>query len=88
MTLRRSGIVKTEHFRIDGSTYTLLIPIEEAWTPNVHVQVDVVGAQARESNTGKDVREPQAGTSTPADRKTSAGDPAPALRRPASGGIT
>ena len=43
MSLRRSGIVKTERFRIDASTYTLKIPIEEAWTPNVHVQVDVVG---------------------------------------------
>ena len=47
MSLRRSGIVKTERFRIDGPTYTLSIPIEEAWTPNVHVQVDLVGAEDR-----------------------------------------
>ena len=46
MTLRRSGIVKTERFRLDSSTYTLRIPIEEAWTPNVHVQVDIVGAES------------------------------------------
>ncbi len=45
MTLRRSGIVRTEHFRIDAPTYTLRIPIEESWTPNVHVQVDVVGSE-------------------------------------------
>ena len=32
-------------------------------------------------NAGTDAREPQAGLSTPADRKTSAGDPAPALQR-------
>jgi alpha-2-macroglobulin len=48
MTLRRSGIVKTERFRIDGPTYTLRIPIEEAWTPNVHLQVDLVGAEDRD----------------------------------------
>src|SRR5207244_4836174 len=47
MTLRRSGIVKTERFRIDSPTYTLRILIEEAWTPNVHVQVDLVGAEER-----------------------------------------
>src|SRR2546428_9988071 len=44
-TLFRS-IVKTERFRIDSPTYTLRIPIEEAWTPNVHVQVDIVGAES------------------------------------------
>ena len=49
MTLRRSGIVKTERFRLDSSTYTLRIPIEEAWTPNVHVQVDVVGGEDRDN---------------------------------------
>ena len=48
MTLRRSGIVKVVRFRMDGPTYTLRLPIEDAWTPNVHVQVDLVGAEARE----------------------------------------
>lgn len=47
MTLRRSGIVKVTRFRIDGPTYTLRLPIEEAWTPNVHVQVDLVGTEPR-----------------------------------------
>ena len=47
MTLRRSGIVKVVRFRMDGPTYTLRLPIEEAWTPNVHVQVDLVGAEPR-----------------------------------------
>jgi uncharacterized protein YfaS (alpha-2-macroglobulin family) len=47
MTLRRSGIVKVVRFRLDGPTYTLRLPIEEAWTPNVHVQVDLVGTEAR-----------------------------------------
>ncbi len=49
MTLRRSGIVKTEHFHIDGPTYTLRLPIEETWLPNIHVQVDIVGAAERAS---------------------------------------
>jgi alpha-2-macroglobulin len=49
MTLRRSGIVRTERFRIDGPTYTLRIPIEEAWAPNVSVHVDLVGNADRET---------------------------------------
>ena len=32
--------------RIDGGSHTLEIPIKEAFTPNVHVQVDLVGAGA------------------------------------------
>ncbi len=62
MTLRRSGIVKVERFRIDGPTYTLRVPIEDAWTPNVHVQVDLVGAEARNTEVqieaGKERRKP------------------------------
>lgn len=49
MTLRRSGIIKAERFRIDGPTYTLRVPVDDAWTPNVHVQVDLVGAEARKA---------------------------------------
>lgn len=47
MTLQRSGIVKTETFHLDSPTYTLRVPIEEAWTPNVYVQVDLAGAEER-----------------------------------------
>jgi uncharacterized protein YfaS (alpha-2-macroglobulin family) len=47
MSLRRSGIVRTQRFRIDAPTYTLQVPIEEAWTPNVHLQVDIVGSESR-----------------------------------------
>ena len=60
MTLRRSGIVKALRFRIDGPTYTLRVPIEEAWTPNVRVQVDVVGAEPR-----KDVAQIEGGAKKP-----------------------
>jgi uncharacterized protein YfaS (alpha-2-macroglobulin family) len=63
MTLRRSGIVKVERFRMDGPTYTLRLPIEDAWTPNVHVQVDLVGTQPRQAevvqlNDGAQKRKP------------------------------
>lgn len=50
MTLRRSGIVKVMRFRMDGPTYTLRLPIEEAWTPNVHAEVDLIGAGGNEAD--------------------------------------
>lgn len=53
LTLRRSGIVSSERFKMDGPSYTLKIPIEEAYTPNLHVQVDLVGAAVRTDNEGK-----------------------------------
>jgi len=53
LTLRRSGIVKTERFRMDAPSLTLKIPIEDAYTPNVHAQVDLVGAAARTNDEGK-----------------------------------
>ncbi|HEX8118110.1 MAG TPA: MG2 domain-containing protein, partial [Pyrinomonadaceae bacterium] len=53
MTLRRSGLVRTEHFRMDGPSHTLRVPVEEAYTPNVYVQVDLVGAAARADDKGQ-----------------------------------
>jgi alpha-2-macroglobulin len=47
LTLRRSGLVRSERFRIQGSSHTLRIPIEDAYVPNVHVQVDLVGRAPR-----------------------------------------
>ena len=47
LTLRRSGLLREERFTIAGGSHTLAIPIEDAFTPNVHVQVDLVG-QPRE----------------------------------------
>ncbi|HEV2704751.1 MAG TPA: alpha-2-macroglobulin family protein [Pyrinomonadaceae bacterium] len=52
MTLRRSGLVRTERFRINEPSHTLRIPIEEAYTPNLLVQVDLVGASARTDDKG------------------------------------
>jgi len=53
MTLRRSGIVRTERFTFAGPSYTLRIPIEERWTPNVRVQMDLVGATVRTMPAGQ-----------------------------------
>jgi uncharacterized protein YfaS (alpha-2-macroglobulin family) len=47
MTLRRSGVLESRRFKLDGPTHTLQVPIQESWTPNVHVQVDLVGAVDR-----------------------------------------
>jgi len=52
LTLRRSGLVRTERFRMRGASHTLRIPIEDGYVPNVHVQVDVVGAAPRTSDDG------------------------------------
>ncbi|HKQ99685.1 MAG TPA: alpha-2-macroglobulin family protein [Pyrinomonadaceae bacterium] len=53
LTLRRSGILKTERFQMDGPSHTIRIPIEEAYTPNLHVQVDLTGAAARTNDQGQ-----------------------------------
>jgi uncharacterized protein YfaS (alpha-2-macroglobulin family) len=53
VTLRRSGLVRTERFRMNEPSHTLRIPIEEAFTPNIHVQVDLVGASARTDDKGE-----------------------------------
>ena len=53
LTLRRSGLVRTERFSMDGPSRTLKIPIEEGYTPNIHVQVDLVGAAARVNDKGE-----------------------------------
>ncbi|MBA3767962.1 MAG: hypothetical protein H0W99_13465, partial [Acidobacteria bacterium] len=53
LTLRRSGIIRSERFRMDGPTLTLKVPIEERFIPNIYVQVDLVGAAARTDDAGK-----------------------------------
>ncbi len=52
LTLRRSGLVRTERFKMNEPSYTLRIPVEEAFTPNVFVQVDLVGAATRTNDAG------------------------------------
>ena len=47
LTLRRSGLVSSQRFMMDGPSTMLRVPIEAGFIPNVHVQVDLVGAAAR-----------------------------------------
>ncbi|UCC77597.1 MAG: hypothetical protein JSW37_04340 [Anaerolineales bacterium] len=53
LTLRRGGIIYSERFRMDEPTYTLRVPIREAYTANVYVQVDLVGAAPRLDSEGE-----------------------------------
>jgi uncharacterized protein YfaS (alpha-2-macroglobulin family) len=53
LTLRRSGIVSSERFNMDGASHTLRIPIEEGYAPNLYIQVDLVGATLRTDGEGK-----------------------------------
>lgn len=52
-TLRRSGIIKSERFHMDGPTVTLKVPIEARFIPNIYLQVDLVGAAARVDDAGQ-----------------------------------
>ena len=54
LTLRRSGVLRTERFRMSGGSHVLRVPLEEGWTPNVHVQVDLVGAAPRVDEEGRE----------------------------------
>ncbi|MEW6130615.1 MAG: alpha-2-macroglobulin family protein [Acidobacteriota bacterium] len=53
MTLNRSGIVSSERFTMNSASHTLRIPIKEGYTPNIYVNVDLVGAQVRADDAGK-----------------------------------
>ena len=46
LTLRRDGLVSSERFSMHGPACVLHVPIEERFVPNLHVQVDLVGAVA------------------------------------------
>ncbi|MEE9508153.1 MAG: Ig-like domain-containing protein, partial [Anaerolineales bacterium] len=53
LIISRSGILYTERFEIEEDTITLHVPIEEAHIPNLHVQVDLVGAAPRTDDEGE-----------------------------------
>jgi uncharacterized protein YfaS (alpha-2-macroglobulin family) len=55
LTVSRSGFLYTERFRIEEDTVTLRVPIEEQYIPNLHVQVDLVGAAPRTDDQGEAV---------------------------------
>lgn len=47
LTLRRLGIVKSQRFTMDSPSYTIKVPIDESYLPNLAVQVDLVGEAER-----------------------------------------
>ncbi len=47
LTLRRNGIVASEEFALTEATTVLRVPIKDAYTPNLHAHVSLVGAAAR-----------------------------------------
>jgi hypothetical protein len=53
VTWRRSGIVKTERITLTGPTASLKVPIEDRMTPNLFVQVDLVGLAVRANDRGE-----------------------------------
>lgn len=53
LTLRRSGIIKTERFTMKTSTHVLNVKLEDAHVPNLYVQVDLAGAAARQNDQGE-----------------------------------
>ncbi|WP_309717003.1 alpha-2-macroglobulin family protein [Armatimonas sp.] len=53
LTLRRNGVIQTERFNVNGPTHTVKIPIQEAYLPNIHAHIELVGAAARTDDDGK-----------------------------------
>jgi alpha-2-macroglobulin len=53
VTLRHAGLAKSERFTMSSASYTLKIPISDDLVPNVHLQVDLVGASSRTDSEGK-----------------------------------
>ena len=52
LTVSRSGMLYTEHFRIEDGSATLSVPVEDKHIPNLNLQVDLVGAAQRISDQG------------------------------------
>jgi uncharacterized protein YfaS (alpha-2-macroglobulin family) len=53
LTLEREGRLRHERFHVSGASHTIEVPIEEAFTPNVHLQVDLVGKAPRTREDGE-----------------------------------
>jgi uncharacterized protein YfaS (alpha-2-macroglobulin family) len=52
LVLERDGIVRTEPLHVTDAFHALRIPMEDAFTPGVHVQVVLAGAAARPDGPG------------------------------------
>ncbi|MBT7326338.1 MAG: hypothetical protein HN855_14365, partial [Anaerolineae bacterium] len=55
LTVSRSGILYTERHLIEEGTLTLRVPITDEQIPNIHLQVDAVGAAPRVDDAGDPV---------------------------------
>ncbi len=55
LSVNRSGLLYTQRFTITDGTATLSIPIEEAYIPNVNIQVDVNGSAPRVDDQGEEI---------------------------------
>jgi uncharacterized protein YfaS (alpha-2-macroglobulin family) len=55
LTISRNGIISTKSFQLDGTSTTLRVPIKEEYIPNLHIQVDVVGAAPRTDDQGEEL---------------------------------
>ncbi|HVV84546.1 MAG TPA: Ig-like domain-containing protein [Kofleriaceae bacterium] len=53
LSTRRSGVVSSSRFTMTGPTQTVKVPIMDGYTPNLEVQVDLVGAAPRVGADGK-----------------------------------
>ncbi len=54
VTYRRSGIFETRAFALSKPTATVEVPIKDAYTPNLYVQIDIVGAATRLNDDGSE----------------------------------
>ena len=54
-TVNRGGFLYTERFSLPDGSATLRIPIEEAYTPNIYLQVELVGSAVRLDEQGEPV---------------------------------
>ncbi len=52
VTIIRQGIVATQSFETEDGSSVVEIPIEDAYTPNINVQVDMVGTAVRSADDG------------------------------------
>lgn len=57
LTVSRSGILYTERHLIKEGTLTLSVPIRDGYIPNIHLQVDAVGAVPRVDDNGDTVED-------------------------------
>jgi len=57
LTVSRSGILYTERYLIEEGTLTLSVPISDEQIPNIHLQVDAVGAAPRVDDAGASVKD-------------------------------